>query len=294
MKIIYVLLSDNSGEHYFYQADNLKKWIVPSISQCHRLNPENEIIVITDNFSLKDELSFVKFFDINDYIDKDILWFKENYIHLSTNSFNFERNAIIRYMILRSFCVREKVYEFLHLEPDVIVFSDVNKDGDDLKKFNATFLHGKAAGCCFFNNATEVLTDFVQYIINSYTIPQIDPKAFDMVKEEIRYKYNIENGIGAGGVSDMHYWSLYWYLHQDSVLEQMDKNFDGVFYQTTMMDQKKEGEWDTIAEDGIEIKKLEIKNDNCYGIFNNEEVRIKYLHCHGHSKQLISKYCNVK
>lgn len=290
MKIIYVILSDNSGEHLCYKPDIIKSWIIPSINQCHQLNPTCEIIMLSDDLTLENDLPFVKFYNANDYIDDDIIWFKDNYIHLSLNQYNFERNAILRFMLLKSFCVSNNINKFLHLEPDVLVYSDVIEDSIFFKDYNVTLLHGIAAGCCFFNNAINVLNDFVTYIRNTYSSPQIIPCGFNMEEEKIRFDNNVRNKTGAGGVSDMHFWSLYRYLHESTSFEQMDKNHNGIFYQTCMIDQKQDGVWKTIIDDNIEIKKLDISNNNCYGTFNDKVIMIKYLHCHGHSKLLIPKY----
>lgn len=294
MKIIYGILNNNNNSHYCYKPEILKTWIVPSITQCHYLNPKCEIDIISDNDELKFLLPFANFFNVLEYDDDDTIWFKNNYIHLSLNPYDFEKNAILRYIYLKNFCVKNKINNFLHLEPDVLVFSDVLEDSNSFKKYNATFLHNIAAGCCFFNNSINVLNEYVKYIRNSYSIPQIEPRGFDINEEQERYENNVKNNTGAGGVSDMHFWSLYNNLHRNEVLGQMDLNYNGIFYQTCMIDQKKDGSWKTILDDGIEIKKLDIIDNKCYGYFNGDKVNIKYLHCHGHSKLLISKYSLIK
>ena len=288
MKIIYVVLLDNSERHYCYLSNVLKTWIVPSINQCHKLNPDCEIIVITDVNDFKENLPFVKFYDTKNYIDIDIEWFDKNYVHLSTNQYQFEKNAILRFLYLKSFCVIHKIDNFLHLEPDVLVFSDVNKDIEFFKNYNITLIHHIGAGVCFFNNAINVLTEYYEYIKNSYSVPQLNPRAFDIESEKKFYDYNTKNRIGAGGVSDMHFWNLYNRLHLEKSYSEMDKNIDGIFYHTFLVDQTKEQFW--VKENGI--KKLIIENDNCFGICENKKVRIKYLHCHGNNKLLISKIIN--
>ncbi len=290
MKIVYAIISDNDGQHFCYKKENSIKWIAPSIKQCHFLNQDDEIIIITDDLFLKEYLPFATFYDVKDYIDENVQQFNKNYIHLSTNQYNFEKNAIMRYMILNSFCKTHNINRFLHLELDVLVFSDVKEDADFFKNYDITLLHGMAAGCCFFNNATKVLSEYVDYVLNSYSNPQKDPMGFNLEEERIRYNYNINNKIGAGGVSDMHFWSLYKYLHDDKTFKQMDENIDGVFYQTCMIDQKKNGKWEHSIEEKTEIKKLLIEDNKCFGFFNDNKVRIKYLHCHGHTKLFIPKY----
>jgi hypothetical protein len=299
MKIIYGLLSDDSGEHYCYKPEILKTWLVKSIKQCHILNPENEIIILTDKLHLRKFLPFAKFFNVNDYMNENIIWFKKNYIHLSTNQYNFEKNAILRYLFLGSFCKNHNIDDFLHLEPDVLVYSNVEEDGQFFKDYDVTFLHGKAAGCSFFKNAINVFNDFFTYIKNSYSVPQIEPSGFNMEEEKKRYEHHINNKIPQGGVSDMHFWSLYRYLHPNTSFEQMDQNINGIFYQTCMIDQKKNGLWKTKIEviDHVSptlIKDLEIFDNKCYGVHDKERVKIKYLHCHGHTKLFIPKYCIIK
>jgi len=288
MKIIYVILLDESERHHCYLPDVLKTWIVPSINQCHRLNPDCEIVVITDTKIFENELPFVKFFEIEDYVDDDIMWFKNNYIHLSTNQYQFEKNAILRFLYLKNFCVKHKIDHFLHLEPDVLVFSDILEDMIFFKNYNITLIHHIGAGVCFFNNATNVLLEFFTYIKNSYTIPQLNPRAFDIKSEKEFYDHNIKNEIGAGGVSDMHFWNLYNSLHENESFCEMDRNIDNIFYHTFLVDQTKEQNW--LKENNL--KKLFLEEDKCYGFHVDKKVRIKYLHCHGNNKLLIPKIIN--
>ena len=180
MKIIYVILFDNSGEHYCYLPEILKTWIIPSINQCHKMNPNSEIIIITDNDSIKNELPYVNFYDVENYVNDDSIWFNNNYFHLSTNHYQFEKNAILRFIYLKNFCIKHNIDYFLHLEPDVLVFSDVLEDCNFFKNYNVTLIHHIGAGVCFFNNATKVLPEYFEYIKNSYSHPQLSPKSFDL------------------------------------------------------------------------------------------------------------------
>jgi Na+-transporting NADH:ubiquinone oxidoreductase subunit NqrF len=98
----------------------------------------------------------------------------------------------------------------------------------------------------------------------------------------------MENKIGAGGVSDMHFWMLYNTLHKEIVFGEMDRNIDNIFYHTFLVDQTKEQNWD--KEEGV--KSLYFENNSCYGIHNDIKVEIKYLHCHGSNKLSIPKIIN--
>jgi len=284
MKIIYVIIFDSSKSHYCYLSENLKLWIIPSIKQCHKLNPDCEINIIT-NIDFKNDLPFVNFYELDDYVDDDIKWFDTNYVHLSTNQYQFEKNAILRFLYIKSFCVKHNINNFLHLEPDVLVFSNVIEDSVFFENYDVTLIHHIGAGVCFFNNSINVLLEYFQYIKNSYSIPQLSPKAFDLNSEKNFYEYNITNKIGAGGVSDMHFWNLYNSLHKNDVFEEMDINLNDIFYHTFLVDQTKEQIW--LKEDGL--KSLFIENDMCFGVYDNKKVRIKYLHCHGNNKLLIPK-----
>lgn len=276
-----------------FKLNNIFNWYVPAIKHCQKLNPNCEIHILTD-------LVLNNKFDNRVYIHElydsdDAKFLKENFINLSPNPHHMEYNSMVRFIYLKNFCVKNNIDEFLYLEPDVLVFSDILEDKEYLKSlnYNFTLMLERCAGVCFFNNGINILKDISQLMVNSYSTPQIEPRAFDMDF----YKKNATNNYPHGGVTDMHFWNWYCYTHQEVVLKNMDKNDNGVFWHTCITRSMDDSEislkrWKYELDETINrnIKYLELKNNRCYSFFENQEVQIKYLHFNENTKLIIPKY----
>ena len=294
-KIIYTVILNK--KYQLFDVDSFLYWAVPSINYCSKMNPNCEINIITDFSELKNIFNSDKIIihSLDDYKTDDIAWVSQNYIHLSTNPYQFELNSIIRFFYLRNFCKKNQIFDFFYNEPDVLVFSDVIEDNKNIKSKNyvTTLIHGLGGGVNFIDNNIGVLEKFCEIVVNTYSNPQISPYAFQMDKQIICHDNNIKNNIPAGGVCDMYFWM--WYKNnKDNVLKDMDINDNGIFLQTCihmgMNDPiyglyKWKYEWcDKLS---LNIKTLNFENNKCFGEYENEKVQIKYLHFHGNRKLII-------
>lgn len=121
-----------------FKKHNIYEWYVPSVRHCRKINPECEFHILTD-------LDFGDIFKDDEYIfihdlenSKEIDFLKENYKHLSPNPEHMEFNSLIRFVYLKNFCENNYINEFLYLEPDVLVFSDILEDRKKLKQYDVT------------------------------------------------------------------------------------------------------------------------------------------------------------
>jgi hypothetical protein len=293
MKVVYFLISDKSKSFFEYTEKVLFNWVIPSIKQCIYLNPKCEIHIITDinNLNLYFLTTEIFIHKIEDYHSNDIDWFNTNYIHLSPNYYQFEKNAIMRVFYLRNFCNKNKIESFLHIELDVLVYSNILEDSEFFKsKYDMTLIHKLGAGVNFINNGINILNKICDCIINSYSNPQKEPKAFDMLQQQEYRKNNV------GGVSDMNFWQWYGLTH-DKVFMDMDQDINGIFYQTYIHSPENSGiytldNWECVIDQSIntKVKKINIIGNECFATYKNKKIKIKYLHFHGNRKSIISSY----
>lgn len=287
--------NDNDLPIDAFRLHNIFNWYIPAIKHCKKLNPYCEIHILTDlDFgNILDGIEDV-YIHLVDNKNNIVDYLRKNYIHLSPNPHHMEFNSIIRFVHLRNFCVENKIDEFLYLEPDVLVFSNVLEDRDYMKSMNydMTLMLEKCAGVCFFRNGINVLNKICDVMTNSYSHPQKEPSAFDMEF----YKKSSEDGYKYGGVSDMHFWNWYSNNH-DNVLKNMDKNDNNVFWHTCIIRNSDDSEislnnWDNELNPLInrQIKSIKTVEGKCYGKYLNNEVRIKYLHFNENTKKIIPYY----
>ncbi|MCK9273064.1 hypothetical protein M0P65_05965 [Candidatus Gracilibacteria bacterium] len=290
MKIIYFLAFDESKAHAEYKDDVLLSWIIPSIRQCMFLNQSCEIHIITNIENIKSYIKSNKIFyhSFESYYSEDIGWFNKHYIHLSPNHYQFEKNAIMRLFYLRNFCIINNIDSFLHLEPDVLVYSDVIEDKKFFEpNFDMTLVHNLGCGVNFLNNSINALHEICENICNSYSIPQKEPRAFDLTFEQ-------KNKLAS--ISDMNFWQHYGTTHE-RVFKEMDQNLNGIFYQTYIHTPNNSGiysinDWENVIDPELDVrlKKIDINDNKCFSIYKGEKVQIKYLHFHGNRKRIIKNY----
>jgi len=142
------------------------------------------------------QIEGVKFFDIRDH-EVDTAVFKEKYLHLSTNRYDFEVYCIARWFSLLSLVTDLQFDHFYYCDDDVFNFCELEDVYRLYDNYDASLLFSEnldiASACCSFWKA-EALKDFCEFVLSEYT-------------------YNLEKYLGIwnrisahherGGVSDM-------------------------------------------------------------------------------------------
>ena len=136
---------------------------------------------------------------------EDFNHFESLYIHMSTNTYEFELGCIKRYYLLKAFMEKQNLDMCFMLDSDVCIYSDLNREIDC---HNAVALSAPDNGipnlwcmsphCSFWKK--DFLDSFIKYIEKLY-------KMHDLRLEKL-WNYYCQNNMN-GGISDMvllHMW----------------------------------------------------------------------------------------
>lgn len=128
--------------------------------------------------------------------------FKEKYIHMSSNTYEFELICFKRYFFVYEYLKIINADKFVMLDSDILTFSDyTNNNGIKEYDISASWLNNqknyKWAACpCVFSATLDALEDFLKFIINMYSTEQ----NIEILKEKM--EYHREHSI-PGGICDM-------------------------------------------------------------------------------------------
>jgi hypothetical protein len=259
-----------------------------ALKQAHFSNPESRIILLGDAGNKRCP-AFVEHYDVSGYI-RTAEEFARVYRHLSSNSYDFELFSFQRWFILLEFVKKHRLERFMHIDSDVLVYSDFGKEADFmhcLEKYDIG-IDGMILPH-FFNNIS-VLDKFCRFAVKSYN----DKKFLDRIEEKYRGGAAIHFGAGidwdVNPISDMTFWC--WFLRASKDMKYLElaylKSSNG-----------SEGAFDlniNTPYNGVHViggVKNIIFNDKIpYGIRNdaNSLLRFHVLHFQGLAKRLIPLY----
>jgi len=207
--------------------------------------------------------------------------FRSKYVHLSTNSLEYELFCYQRWYILRNF-MREKNLDIVfYIDSDVLLFINVEKEWEKFKQFDMTLLHRTAAISSFItyegvNNFCNLL-DSIYDNKNSYPFKKIESHFM------VRQKFGL-----AGGVCDM---TLLEYFHYNAecgggpgrIGEMMviidDSTYD---HNINAKDQ------DFSFKNGVKEVKILNKTPYVYSEKMKKDIKFNSLHFQGGSKHLMA------
>lgn len=134
------------------------------LKQAHFSNPNSRIILIgRDN---QKTLPFVEYYDIGDY-NEEAEKFTKIYRHFSCNSYEIERLCFERWFVINEFVNKNNIEYFLHLDSDVLLFSDFSKEDEymeEMRKHDITYCGNSAHTSFFTSNALQKFCDFITEI----------------------------------------------------------------------------------------------------------------------------------
>ena len=244
----------------------------------------------------------VFFHNYSNYVDENMIEFEREYVHLSTNQHMFEKNCILRYMSINDFCKKNNITKLLHLEADVVLYSD-DIDGDfahfSTGGYALTLLKQLGAGGSFFDlSKKNLLQVFSDYVVSTFsTDPSRLPKCFNMEEQKKYNQESLEKNLMRGGVSDMHFWNYIYHTNKNMVYGDMEVPQNNIIWHCTL---KNPDNKILIENEDIffgyphQILKILISDNICYGFNkdNSEKTQIKMLHFHGDWKKKIREYCS--
>ena len=171
------------------------KYLLYVLRQIKITNPNSEIFLISDKENKKYS-KYSTFVDISKIQSLESKSFKENYIHLGKSAPNYEMFCMLRWIILRDFMREYNIKECLHIDSDILIFSDLNKALNPFSNYKISLAHNLAL--TMHIKDIEILNEFSKYLLFKYTNENELNKLKDMYYKTDR----INNGV-AGSISDM-------------------------------------------------------------------------------------------
>lgn len=193
----------------FIHFGNLPDYLINSIKQAVSFN--NKVYLLTDNYI---EINNIEIVNIN-RINSDEIHFKSYYIHMSTNTFQFEYMCIYRWYILKNFMNLFNLNRVLYLDSDVYLYSNtydiiLNYPAFDfaynLPENQSNFYWSGSACCSIWTS--ESINRFCKLIENFYTSNTIK------ILQD-KWNYHKVNSV-LGGICDMTF--LYFFSKENGFL----------------------------------------------------------------------------
>lgn len=93
--------------------------------------------------------------------------FQKIYRHFSPNGFLYEQFCFLRWFLLRDFMRAHGLKQVLHLDSDVLLYVDVNRERENWAASELSLINGDCAGNMFVNG-TKALEELCDLIWNMY------------------------------------------------------------------------------------------------------------------------------
>jgi hypothetical protein len=238
-------------------------------------NPDSRLIVIGDNLSPK--FDFVEYYSMKG-LSKGAKKFNEKYVHLSTVGFDFELFCFQRWFVLNEFMHKEKISACLHLDHDVLLYSNVTLDQKEFSKASFAYSFG-TSGHCFFINDLKQFDKLCEFITSLYT----NKKRLDGLRK--MYEDRLQKHL-LGGVCDMTALKIFAHENPKLVMDVSKIRDSGIF------------DHNINASDGFEtfcgLKKIIDKNGKPYSIVKDTKkiIPLKAIHLQGLAKSLMAQFSN--
>lgn len=256
---------------------------------------KNRDITLLGDHSNEHYRQFFKFELIENLKNDDVKTFTENYVHMSSCSYQFEYLCFIRWFVLYEYMVRENLDYVFHLDSDVMVYTRLDDIADSyLPRYQACYHVPEqeyaekrwmaGAGCSFWTRAG--LKNFILFVIEQYALK------IDDLRD--KWRWHNEHSV-KGGICDMTLLYLFYLKNKDKIgnvarsIEEgycFDLNFnsgDNYFKQ----------EYKTIRSVLFNnIKKITFQNNLPYGmnVKANKSIVFYNLHFQGRSKIFMFPY----
>lgn len=177
--MIPVVIIHNGNQEYFNTV----------LKQAAKLN---NVILLGDTKPSFDKVSFVD----SRLLNKDVDKFSGLYEHLTSGSYEYELFCYNRWFVLRNLMELEKLDVVFHIDSDVLLFSDVNKEWRKFDQYDFTLLHRSAAISSFITR--RGINNFCDMLLSIYG----NKSGYPFKKIKSHFLIRQECGL-AGGVCDM-------------------------------------------------------------------------------------------
>jgi hypothetical protein len=241
-----------------------------TLGQAKMKNLSSPIILIGDDSNKV--LPFVTHVHMNAYA-KQAVEFQKIYKHFSPNGFIYEQFCFIRWMILRDFMRAHGLQKIIHLDSDVLLYVDVNKEQENWKDYELTLINGNCAGNMFVNG-TSALDELCTSIWDMYAAPGAEARLAALLEERHR--------IGCLAVSDMVPLRAFYDANRNRVGEMTGIQPDGSYWDANVhLDEGFE------TRDGRKNFWFQGGKAYCRHVATGREIWFKSLHFQGIAKSHI-------
>lgn len=263
------------------------KYLLYVLRQIKITNPNSEIFLISDKENKKYS-KYSTFIDISKIQSLESKSFKENYIHLGKSAPNYEMFCMLRWIILIDFMREYNIKECLHIDSDILIFSDLNKALNPFSNYKISLAHNLAL--TMHIKDIEILDEFSKYLLFKYTNENELNKLKDMYYKTDR----INNGV-AGSISDMDISREFFSRVKEPIGDLSEIVNDSIFDSAIVYG---EPEFEMLKKGKYKLKKIFFENKIpfCDYILNGENKKIKFhsLHLLTWTKLFIKKLSNCK
>lgn len=263
------------------------KYLIYVLKQIKRTNPYSKIFLISDK-NYKKYSQYSTFIDISKISSEEAKSFKEKYIHLGKSDPNYEMFCMLRWILLRDFMREYNINECLHIDSDILIFSDLENALKHFSDYKISLAHNLAL--TMYIKDIEILNEFSKYLLFKYTNETEINKLKDMYYKSER----VNNGV-AGSVSDMDISREFFSNIKEPVGNLSHIINDSIFDSAIVYGAP---EFEMLKKGKYEFKKIFFENKIpfCNFILNGENKKIKFhsLHLLTWTKLYIKKLYDYK
>lgn len=138
------------------------------LNQAKKYNPDSRIILLGDSSNA--QIKAAEHYNADDF--PGAREFKPLYKYFSFLSYEFEWRCIERWFALRDFIRLTGITRFLHIDTDVLLFSNVTQEAERFDGYDATVARWdeqRLLAHYFLVNRVEFLEDFCEYATRLYS-----------------------------------------------------------------------------------------------------------------------------
>jgi hypothetical protein len=264
-------------------------WYLPFVlNQAQSVDPAANIVILGDCSDRKIDPKSMR--DLRD--SKYIQRFTAKYIHMSTNSWNFELFCWLRWFYLLDYMHRNSIRSVIHLDSDVLLFSSL----DEIKSAYAEAIDdcGYAIPAQDFDAlewsasghisywTVDRLMEFCEFAIESFS----DRRYLSLYEE--KWHWHQHHHLD-GGICDMTTFYLFW-LERGSSIFNFAQQHDRHIFDNNMNSAANYVANEFETDKGI--KKVSFVNERAMltASRDGQQVRVHGCHFQGAAKQYIPAY----
>jgi hypothetical protein len=245
-----------------------------ALAQARRSNPDTRIVLLGDDSNGKYS-KLVEYHRISDFMAAANA-FRDRYIHLSSNAFEFEFRCFERWFVIWEFCKRSDVQALFCADSDVLIYSNLQ---DIMARFGIFDVSLSLNSCAHASYWTiEALRAFCEFVTKAYTS---DAAALEDMYRDYKATGN------PGGICDMTLLNMFGRNADIQVIETTDI-IEGAAFDHNL-NCISDGPNHYVSHFGA--KKLLWRNDLPYGQLQEDStlVRFDILHFQGIAKNGMTK-----